>query len=100
MTAARRILFAGVLLLAGLAAGAVLTGRLRHLDDAAAQAPAAPPAVTAPAPVAATATLTDFSRIAERTVPAVINIQAQQVVRRRVVDPFAQFFYGQPGEVF
>jgi len=105
MRAARRILFATVLLVAGVAAGGVLTGRLRHLDDAAAQAPAAQtpasPAVVTPAPVAASATLTDFSRIAERTVPAVVNISAQQFVRRRVpTDPFSQFFYGQPGEVF
>jgi serine protease Do len=99
MTAARRILFAGVLLIAGLAAGAVLTGGLRNLDEAAAQAPAAPPPVVAPAPVNTTATLTDFSRVAERTVPAVVNISAQQVVRRRV-DPFFSLFYGQGGEVF
>jgi Do/DeqQ family serine protease len=100
MSAFRRILFASVLLVAGIVFGAVLTGRLRNVDDARAQAPAPAPAVTAPAPVAAAASLTDFSRIAERTVPAVINIQAQQLVRRRVVDPFSQFFYGQPGDVF
>ena len=100
MTALRRVIFAGILLVAGIAAGAVLTGRLRSLDgaDAQAQAPGTPPAVVAPAPVAA-GTLTDFSRIAERTVPAVVNISAQQTVRRRV-DPFFSFFYGQGGEVF
>ena len=43
MVVVRRIIFAGVLLIAGLAAGAVLTGRLRSLEDAAAQAPAPAP---------------------------------------------------------
>ena len=103
MAAVRRILFAGVLLIAGVTAGAVLTGRLRSLDDAVAQAPAQAPAslpgVAVPGPVAAGATVADFSVIAERTVPAVINIQAQQVVRRRELDPFS-LFYGGPGEVF
>ncbi|MDA1185320.1 MAG: trypsin-like peptidase domain-containing protein [Acidobacteria bacterium] len=48
--------------------------------------------------------LPDFSRVAELTVPAVVNISAQQVVRRQdspfANDPFFQFFYGNRDDVF
>jgi serine protease Do len=87
----RRLLVALLLVACGLAAGMVLMGRLRQAAEAGAQQP---PAVTVPGPVVPAATLTDFSRIAERTVPAVVNISAQQVVRRRVIDPFSSFFFG------
>jgi S1-C subfamily serine protease len=44
------------------------------------------------------ATLPDFSRIAERTVPAVVNVSSQQVVRRQnspyANDPLFQYFFG------
>ena len=57
-----------------------------------------------PAPAAAAATLPDFSRVAERTVPAVANISSLQVVRRQnspfTNDPFFQFFFGDPDDVF
>ena len=47
---------------------------------------------------AAPATLPDFTRVAERTVPAVANISSLQVVRRQNSpfnnDPFFQFFFG------
>jgi serine protease Do len=87
----RRPLIALLMFVCGVAVGLVLIGRMRA-DEARAQAPAAP-AVTAPAAVGAATTLTDFSRIAERAVPAVVNVSSQQVVRRAVpIDPFFSFF--------
>ena len=47
--------------------------------------------ITTPGAAAATATLPDFTRIAERTVPAVASISARQVVRRQP-SPFDSFF--------
>jgi serine protease Do len=98
---AKRLVFAVVLLLSGLAAGMVITGKMRAAEEAAAQAPATP-AVSAPAPIAAT-TLPDFSRIAERAVPAVANISSTQIIRRQNTpffsDPFLQQFFGDPGDV-
>jgi S1-C subfamily serine protease len=96
MTMVRRAISITVLVAAAFAASLVLTGRMRDANDAVAQspAPAAQP-VAAPAPAAGAPTATiDFSRVAERTVPAVVNISAQQVVRRDfyVYDPFAPFF--------
>ncbi len=71
--------------------------------EAVAQAPA-PSRPTVATPVAATSsagTLTDFSRIAERIIPAVVNISSQQVVRRQApVDPFFSQFFGDPDEIF
>jgi Do/DeqQ family serine protease len=101
----RRFIFALLLVACGMTAGMVLTGRTRDLgDEAGAQDSTARPqspavAVRAPGPVGPTATLTDFSAIAERTVPAVVNISAKQVVRQRVYDPFAGFF-GRRGDAF
>jgi Do/DeqQ family serine protease len=96
---ARRLLFALILLACGFAAGLVITGRMRQASDARAQNPAAqPPQVVAPAAISGAATLPDFSRVADRTVPAVANISSLQVVRRRnspfTNDPFFQFFFG------
>ena len=100
----KRLVFALVLLACGLAAGMVLTGKMRSADEAAAQAPARPaPAVTAPAAAATAATLPDFSRIAERTVPAVANISSTQIIRRRnspfYNDPFFHQMFGDPGDI-
>ena len=99
---ARRLLLSLVLLACGFAAGLVITGRLHETNDARAQV-APPPAVTTPVPVNPAA-LPDFTRVAERTVPAVVNISSQQVVRRQnspfANDPFFQFFYGDQGDVF
>jgi len=99
----RRLILALLLLACGFAAGLIITGRLRQTDDAGAQQPPAP-TVTAPAPVAGGATLPDFSRVAERTVPAVANISSLQVVRREnspfANDPFFQFFFGDPDDLF
>ena len=66
---------------------------------AVAQAPAqgrGAPAVSTPVPVASgAATLTDFSKIAEKIIPAVVNISSQQVVRRQMqVDPFFGSIFG------
>jgi Do/DeqQ family serine protease len=91
-------------LLSCFAAGLVVANRVREATEAGAQAPAqstAKPTVTAPGPVAAGATLTDFTRVAERTIPAVVNISAQQIVRRRVpVDPFFGSLFGDPDAFF
>ena len=93
----RRLISFILLIVVAFAASLVLTGRMRDANEAAANNPA-PDAqsrtVTAPAPVSAGATLADFSRVAERTVPAVVNISAQQVVSRRYYDPFAELFGG------
>src|SRR5688572_20854135 len=87
-----------VLMLVAIAftASMVLTGRMRDANEAGAQnqAAQAPANVIPPAPVGATQTLTDFSRIAERTIPAVVNIAAQQTIRRQYYDPLAEFFGG------
>jgi Do/DeqQ family serine protease len=101
---ARRLILALLLLFCGFAAGLIITGRMRQADDARAQETPAP-AVVAPGPAsAAAATLPDFSRVAERTVPAVVNISSLQVVRRPnspfANDPFFQFFFGDPDDVF
>jgi len=101
---ARRLMLALLLLLCGFAAGLVITGRLRQADDAGAQVTPGP-AVVAPGPAAAgDATLPDFSRVAEGTVPAVVNISSLQVVRRPnspfANDPFFQYFFGDPDDFF
>jgi serine protease Do len=95
----RRLILSLVLLSCGFAAGLVLTGRMHPAgNDAGAQSPALPPLVATPAPAIAAATLPDFSRVAEQTVPAVANISSLQVVRRQNSpfnnDPFFQFFFG------
>jgi serine protease Do len=94
MTAIRRWLVTGALVSVGFVGGALLTGRLqsREVEDttpprAAAAATAAQPAATA------SAALPDFTQIAARTSPSVVNISAVQVYRqRRFIDPFSNFF--------
>jgi serine protease Do len=85
-----------LILIACFAAGLLVAGRVREATEAGAQSNiAARPTVTAPGPVSNGGTLTDFSRVAERTVPAVVNISATQIVRRQVPrDPFFTFFGG------
>src|SRR5688500_4968193 len=99
----RRIASFGLLFLS-FAAGLMLANRVREGTEAGAQAPGQgrSPAVAAPVPVASGATtLTDFSRIAERIIPAVVNISSQQVVRRPVpVDPFFGSIFGDPDALF
>ena len=100
---ARRLILALLLLVCGFAAGLILTGPMRQAADAGAQVTPAPP-VTAPGLAGPAGTLPDFSRVAERTVPAVVNISSLQVVRRPnspfANDPFFQFFFGDPDDVF
>jgi Do/DeqQ family serine protease len=101
----RKILLSVVLVVAGFAAGLVLTGRLRTATDSvaeglapesAAQAPAGHPAPAVP--VAGGAPGPDFTRIAAQTVKAVANISSLQVVRRQnspfANDPFFSYFFG------
>jgi Do/DeqQ family serine protease len=88
-----------LLLLACFTAGVLLAGRFQSTEVGIQAQTAARPAVATPVSIAGASTLTDFSRIAERTIPAVVNVSAQQVVRRRVVDPFFSFF-GDPEDVF
>jgi Do/DeqQ family serine protease len=84
-----------LILFACFAAGLLVAGRLREITGADAQsASPARPTVTTPGPVSNGGSLTDFSRIAERTIPAVVNISATQIVRRQVRDPFFTFFGG------
>jgi len=89
-------------LLSCFAAGLLLASRFRDATEAGAQAPTPNrPAVVAPGPVSAAGTLTDFTRIAERTIPAVVNISAQQIVRRAVpVDPFFESLFGNSDAFF
>src|SRR5688572_11882535 len=86
----QRLLSVLMLVEVAFTASMVLTGRMRDANDAGAQSRAAqaPPVVTTPAPVGAAQTLPDFSRVAERTIPAVVNISAMQVIRRDIQDPF------------
>ena len=96
----RRLILSFVLLTCGFAAGLVITGRMRETaTDAGAQSTEpAPAAATAAAPLTAAPPAPDFTRVAERTVPAVANISSLQVVRRQNSpfnnDPFFQFFFG------
>jgi serine protease Do len=88
--------FTTALILVGcFAAGLLVAGTIREATEAGAQSSTASrPAVTTPGPVG-NGTLTDFSRIAERTIPAVVNISATQIVRRQLPsDPFFSFFGG------
>ncbi|HZI29089.1 MAG TPA: trypsin-like peptidase domain-containing protein, partial [Gemmatimonadaceae bacterium] len=86
----QRLLSVLMLVAVAFTASMVLTGRMRDANDAGAQnrAAQAPPAVATPGPVTAAQTLPDFSRVAERTIPAVVNISAMQVIRRDIQDPF------------
>src|SRR4030095_14570781 len=86
-----------MLVLIAFAASMVLTGRMRDANEAGAQnRPSTPATVNAPAPVSSAQTLPDFSRIAERTVPVVVNIAAQQTVRQDYLDP-RDLFFGRRG---
>jgi Do/DeqQ family serine protease len=102
-----RLLFAVLLLVCGAAVGMVLTAKLRQVDEVRAQTPAPvvpAPAAAAPASTSAAPPLPDFSRVAERTVPAVANISSTQVVRRQnspyANDPFFRYFFGDQDDVF
>ena len=93
--------FLSVLMLVAIAfaASMVLTGRMREANEAGAQnRPSTPaPTVNTPAPVSGAQTLPDFSRIAERTVPVVVNISAKQTVRQDYYNPLDRLLYGRSG---
>ena len=105
----RRLLLTFVLVVAGFAAGMVVTGRMRIADDSLARTAAAPPpapepqrqAAAPPAAPAVTGSLAggpDFTHIAGQAVKGVANISSLQVVRRPNSpfenDPFFQYFFG------
>jgi Do/DeqQ family serine protease len=92
----KRLLSVSLLIAIAFAASMVLTGRMRDANEAAAQnqGRTTQTPINAPAPVRAGATLADFTAIAERTVPAVVNISAQQIVRQNYFDPLNQLLYG------
>jgi Do/DeqQ family serine protease len=86
-----------------------MSGRIRaHADEIAPQsapasrAPAAP--IAAPGAALSAAALPDFSRVAERTVPAVANISSTQIVRRPDSpfgnDPFFRYFFGDNDDLY
>ncbi len=94
----RRTFFALVLVLAGFLAGLVLTGRFRSASEGLA-APASPAATVASAaaqPAAAGSGLPDFSAVAARAVPGIVNISSVTMVRTSnfpfANSPFSQFF--------
>jgi Do/DeqQ family serine protease len=103
----RRWSWAIVFGLAGLAAGLVISGRLRATENATAieqtAAPRADRATPPAAPVVATAG-PDFTRVAQLTMPGVTNISALQRVGRSASpfanDPFFQYFFGDGDELF
>jgi Do/DeqQ family serine protease len=97
---ARRLVLAVLLIVVGFAGGLVVTGRLQMAQESAAGVdentppPAPVPAVVAPVQPATgrqpAGDLPDFADVAARTVGAVVNISAMQVVR--TYDPFSGFF--------
>jgi serine protease Do len=105
----RRFLLTFVLVVAGFAAGLVVTGRMRIATDTVAGTAAPAPEPTAepqrgttsaaPAPaVSPIAVGPDFTKIAGQAVKGVANISSLQVVRRPNSpfenDPFFQYFFG------
>jgi Do/DeqQ family serine protease len=106
MSMFRRLSVLSLLVLCGLVAGLVLSGRMRSTDDTVAltvptrETPApAPPAAVQPA-----LALPDLADVAERTVNAVANISAIQVVRTPASpftsDPFFRYFFGDDPDMF
>ncbi len=98
-----------LLVLSGFLAGLVLTGRLRSVQESAAQTAQAPQhtaqAVTLPAAVAVTGgSLPDLTTIAAQAVKGVVNISSVQVVRRPnspfANDPFFEYFFGGREDIF
>ena len=105
---ARRLILALLLFTCGFAVAELMSGRIRARADE--LAPQASPARTAVAPQAAPISSTtgvglpDFSRVAERTVPAVANISSTQIVRRPNSpfgnDPFFRYFFGDDDDLY
>jgi Do/DeqQ family serine protease len=105
-----RVALALLLFTGGFAVAELVSGRMGARADEIAPQPqvqAPRPAatrVTPPAPIAAGATLPDFSSVAARTVPAVANISSTQIVRRPNSpfgnDPFFRYFFGDDGDLY
>jgi serine protease Do len=106
----KRLLLSLVLVVAGFAAGFVVTGRMRTVSDSLAEtAPAAAVAATqnAAAPAPAPTVVTggpDFTTIASQAVKGVANISSLQVVRQPnspfANDPFFRYFFGDQNDLF
>jgi Do/DeqQ family serine protease len=99
----RRILVFVTFVSLGLAAGLVLTGRMRSAGESDAAPAAAAPAATAPAgqvprAPAGAGGLPDLTTVAERAVNSVTNISSTQTVRGQsspfANDPFFRYFFG------
>jgi Do/DeqQ family serine protease len=102
---ARRLMLISMLVGCGFLAGLVISGRMRSADETMAmpqraEPPAAAVPQSAPAPPRPPlgATVPDFADVAARTVNAVANISAIQVVRTPMSpfanDPFFRQFFG------
>ena len=102
----RRFVLAMSLVLAGLAAGLVVSGRMRVTTDATATDQAAPAPTRTPRaePPAAPSPGPDFTRVAEQTVSGVTNIASLQRVAVPnspfANDPFFQYFFGDQPDMF
>ena len=103
----RRLLLTFVLVVAGFAAGMVVTGRMRIASESTAEVAAGAPepepqraAAQVPPPAVSGSIQTgpDFTKIAGQSVKGVANISSLQVVRRPNSpfqdDPFFQYFFG------
>jgi Do/DeqQ family serine protease len=91
----RRLLVSILLVSAGLAAGLVLTGRMRSADVTTAAPAAVEQQTGRGAPPAALAGLPDLTGVAQRAIGGVTNISSTRVVRAPFVDdPFFRFFFG------
>jgi serine protease Do len=104
----RKLTVSSLLIVAGMAAGLVLTARLSPRVDSPAEAISQPPAPARPAqPATAPAVAVggpDFTRIAGQAVKGVANISSLQVVRTPnspfASDPFFRYFFGDQDEFF
>ena len=105
----RGLLFAFLILGAGIAAGVGLSSRTRaasDLPEVAAPEPqaAARPTVVGPGATPLIGGLPDFTSVASRTVPVVLNISSTQVISRPNSpfsnDPFFRHFFGDDGDLY
>ena len=116
----RRLALSVMLIVAGFAAGLVITGRMRTAADSSAaerspapagapepRLPAAPAPALAQTPgpgVAPSGGGPDFTRVAGQAIKGVANISSLQVVRTRNTpfpnDPFFRYFFNGDDEVF
>jgi Do/DeqQ family serine protease len=98
MTSIKRVVATAVLVSVGFVGGVLLTDRLqsRGAETPAPAASSTAGAQPAPSGAIGTTSLPDFTQIAARTSPAVVNISAVQVYRqRRFADPFFGRLFGE-----